>query len=214
MLLAAAFSVAVALALWPGVYSDISSWFERDRIATLVEDAGLWGPVVIIVLMAAAVVFSPIPSAPIALASGAAFGHYRGAVPVVIGAETGALIAFMLARILGRDAVQRRFGDKLSGLRLLGSQTMLMWLVFISRLMPFTSFDLVSYAAGLSALSFWRFAIATLAGIIPASFLLAHFGGEMARGGPASGIWIALGLGIATGAPVIWSLLKSQRTKG
>lgn len=38
------------------------------------------------------------------------------------------------------------------------------------------SFDLVSYAAGLTRITTLRFAPATLAGILPASFLLAHFG--------------------------------------
>ena len=41
------------------------------------------------------------------------------------------------------------------------------------------SFDILSYAAGLTPLSFWRFALATFAGIIPISFLLAHFGSEL-----------------------------------
>jgi uncharacterized membrane protein YdjX (TVP38/TMEM64 family) len=53
--------------------------------------------------------------------------------------------------------------------------------VFISRLLPFVSFDLVSYAAGLTRLHAWRFALATLARIVPASFILSHFGGETAN---------------------------------
>ena len=52
--------------------------------------------------------------------------------------------------------------------------------VFATRLMPFLSFDVISYAAGLTPLATWRFAVATVAGIVPASFLLAHFGGELA----------------------------------
>jgi len=36
------------------------------------------------------------------------------------------------------------------------------------------------YAAGLTPPSAWRFAVATLAGIVPAGFLLAHFGDELA----------------------------------
>ena len=55
-----------------------------------------------------------------------------------------------------------------------------MGIVFVSRLLPFISFDMVSYAAGITPLSFWRFSIATLAGIIPSSYLLAHFGSELA----------------------------------
>ncbi len=208
----AAISVAAMMLFFPEQVSALLAWVDRDRIKALTERAGPWGPMLIILLMAGAVVFSPIPSAPIALASGAAYGHYKGALYVVIGAETGALIAFSLARFLGRDAIQRWFGDKLSGFRVLGSQSLLMWLVFTSRLMPFLSFDLVSYAAGLSALSFWRFAIATLAGVIPASFLLAHFGGEMLGDGSAGGLWLILGLGLVTGAPVLWAILKRHKT--
>lgn len=50
----------------------------------------------------------------------------------------------------------------------------------LSRLIPFVSFDIISYAAGLTVISYWRFALATFIGIIPSSFLLAHFGRELA----------------------------------
>jgi len=129
--------------------------------------------------MILAIVMSPLPSAPIALASGALYGHFAGTIYVVIGAELGAMIAFLIARLLGVDLLQKWFKinpDK----SLLGSQNALMGIMFVSRLLPFISFDVMSYAAGLTALTFWRFALATFAGIIPASFLLAHFGSEIA----------------------------------
>lgn len=139
------------------------------------------GPLVIIGLMAAAIIMSPIPSAPIALAAGAAYGHTTGTVYIVIGAELGAILAFYIARLVGIDIMQKWLGDNISK-GMLGSQNALMSLIFVSRLLPFISFDIVSYAAGVTAIKFWRFAIATLAGIIPASFLLAHFGSELATG--------------------------------
>jgi len=58
-----------------------------------------------------AVVARPLPSAPIALAAGAAYGHLWGTRQVIVGAEIGALVAFGLARVRGRDAVKRLFGD-------------------------------------------------------------------------------------------------------
>lgn len=173
------------LAVWqfaPSVFAEARSLLEPERLETLVARAGLWGPVLIVTLMTIAVVASPIPSAPIALAAGAAYGHLWGTVQVVIGAELGALIAFGLARVLGHDVLRRVFGDRVDA-GLLGSQNALTATVLASRLMPFVSFDMISYAAGLSRLHAWRFALATLAGIIPASFLLAHFGGER-RSGP------------------------------
>lgn len=175
--------------------------------------AGLWGPVLIVTLMTIAVVASPIPSAPIALAAGAAYGHLWGTVQVVIGAELGALIAFGLARVLGHDVLRRVFGDRVDA-GLLGSQNALTATVLASRLMPFVSFDMISYAAGLSRLHAWRFALATLAGIIPASFLLAHFGGEAVSGDLGRATWAVLGLGLLTGLPLLWVAMRQKPEKG
>ncbi|MGM0743483.1 MAG: TVP38/TMEM64 family protein [Pseudomonadota bacterium] len=194
------------LGLWlyaPSVMAEARGLLEEERLKMLVARAGLWGPVLIVTLMTVAVVASPIPSAPIALAAGAAYGHLWGTVHVVIGAELGALIAFGLARILGHDVLRRVFGDRVDA-GMLGSQTALTATVFASRLMPFVSFDMISYAAGLSRLHAWRFALATLAGIIPASFLLAYFGGEAVSGDLGRTTWAVLGLGLVTGLPLLW----------
>ncbi|MGR3659684.1 MAG: TVP38/TMEM64 family protein [Paracoccaceae bacterium] len=182
----------------------------REGIEQIVGELGFWGPTLIIGLMILAVVASPIPSAPIALASGAVYGHFYGTIYVLIGAELGALIAFTLGRALGRDTLQRWLGAGFDR-GLLGSQNALMSMVFVSRLLPFVSFDLMSYAAGLSCLQFWRFAVATLAGIIPASFFLAHLGGEAAAGNAKGAILTALGLGLATAIPLIWIAIRNRR---
>lgn len=146
-----------------------------------IQTLGAIGPLLIIGLMMTAIIMSPIPSAPIALAAGAIYGHTAGTVYVVIGSELGAITAFYIARLVGIDLLQKWVGDRLTN-GMLGSQNVLMGIVFLSRLLPFVSFDLISYAAGVTPLKFWRFALATLAGIIPASFLLAHFGSELASG--------------------------------
>jgi uncharacterized membrane protein YdjX (TVP38/TMEM64 family) len=200
------------LGVWqfaPAVFADLRGLMDGERLEMLVEQAGLWGPVLIVTLMTLAVVASPIPSAPIALAAGAAYGHVWGTVQVVIGAELGALIAFGLARVLGHDVLRRIFGDRVDA-GLFGSQTALTATVFASRLMPFVSFDMISYAAGLSRLHAWRFALATLAGIIPASFLLAHFGGEAVSGDFGRATWAVLGLGLVTGVPLLWVAIRRR----
>jgi len=202
---------AVLFGVWTFPVADL----DQAQIGAWVQDAGMWGPVIVVLSMTAAIVASPIPSAPIAMAAGAAYGHTEGTVYVVIGAELGALIAFALARFLGRDVLIRWFGDKVD-LGWLGSQNALTLTVLASRLMPFVSFDLVSYAAGLSGLHFWRFAVATLAGVIPASFVLAHFGSAALSGPPGTAVWIAIGLGILTTVPLIavairgWKKTKRQ----
>lgn len=170
------------------------------------------GPVLIIFLMTLAILISPIPSAPIALAAGAAYGHGWGTLYVVLGAEAGALAAFGLARLVGHEALHRWFGDRLS-VGLFGSQNALMAMVFVSRTLPFVSFDVISYAAGLTVLSTWRFAIATIAGVAPISFLLAHFGAEMASGETNRIFLSVLALGGLTLVPVIVEVVRERIVK-
>jgi uncharacterized membrane protein YdjX (TVP38/TMEM64 family) len=171
---------------------------------------GMAGPLAIVALMIVAILVSPIPSAPIALAAGALYGHTWGTGYLALGAEIGALAAFGLARLLGRDALQRWLGSRLPNVRL-GSQNGLMAIVFISRLLPFISFDVVSYVAGFTTLTWWRFALATLAGILPASFLLAHFGEEMATGELDRILYAVLALGVLTLVPLAVHVVRARR---
>lgn len=184
---------------------------DQQSVAALQDRAGVWGPVAIVGLMTMAVVISPLPSAPIAVTAGAAYGHTLGTGLVLAGALMGAVIAFALARLLGRDIVARWVGPTLDA-GLLGSQNFLTWTVFVSRLLPFVSFDLVSYAAGLSALRPWRFVLATLAGIVPASFGLAHLGSALSAPDTGGTLWPVLALGLLTGLPVAWAACRSGRS--
>jgi uncharacterized membrane protein YdjX (TVP38/TMEM64 family) len=190
-------------------------WFDLPEINTQtvdlwVQKAGIWGPVLIIGFMTLAIVASPIPSAPIAMVAGATYGHLAGAIYVAIGAELGAVIAFLIARYAGRNAVRRILGEN-ADYGLLGSQNALTLAVFGSRLLPFISFDAISYAAGLSKLHLWRFFLATLAGILPASFVLAHVGAGAIEGDYGASEWIVLGLGLITAIPIILFAVRGRK---
>jgi uncharacterized membrane protein YdjX (TVP38/TMEM64 family) len=186
---------------------------DNELLHGYVKRAGAYGPLLIMALMAGAIVANPIPSAPIALVAGLAYGHTWGTLYVVIGAVTGAMIAFTIARLVGHEILSKWFGDKLK-VGLLGSQNALTSIVFISRLLPFISFDIVSYAAGLTEITWWRFTLATTAGIIPTSFLLAHFGSEMATGDARRIATSVLALGTLTLIPILAKVLWSYRKKG
>jgi uncharacterized membrane protein YdjX (TVP38/TMEM64 family) len=185
---------------------------DGEALKLQVARLGPWGPVAVIALMTMAILVSPIPSAPIALAAGALYGHAWGTLYVLLGAEIGALAAFGIARLVGYEVLRRWLGERLS-LGWLGSQNALMGLVFVSRLLPFVSFDVISYAAGLTVLSAWRFALATLAGIVPASFLLAHFGAEMVAGEADQALIATLGLGVLVALPLAFRFIRG-RLKG
>lgn len=171
--------LGLLLIWWLLDLTDFLQYFIRvDVLQAQIERLGFWGPAAVMALMAANIVFSPLPSAPILFAAGAAYGAWWGTLWVLAGAQMGSLIAFFIARWLGADLVQRWFGES-PALRIIGDQATLMGIVFVSRLVPFMSFDLISYGAGLTPLTWWRFLIANLAGMVPMNFILVRFGADI-----------------------------------
>lgn len=144
-------------------------------LSNWVDDLGPWAPILLATMMVMAVVVGPIPTLPVSAASGLAFGLIGGTLVAAGGALIGALIAFWTARLLGRDLVCRYLKDNplfASG----KSQNLLFWIVFFTRLVPMFSFALISYAAGVTAISAWRFAVASLIGMLPMTVVFAGLG--------------------------------------
>jgi uncharacterized membrane protein YdjX (TVP38/TMEM64 family) len=187
-------------------------YLDMDLLILRIRELEIIGPLLVIGLMILAIVFNPLPSAPIALASGAVFGHTLGTVYIVIGAEIGAVIAFMIARLTGFQVMKNYLGTRWS-LSRFTTQNYLTAIIFVSRLVPFLSFDLISYAAGLTPITFWRFALATLLGLIPTSFLLAHFGGEMVEADIQTTSIFILVIGLITAVPILFKVLSKNKNE-
>lgn len=164
---------------WWGVASiDFEQYLSPRAIAQWLSDAGPWAPFLLIGSMVFAVIIPPIPSLPLDLAAGAAFGPFSGALYAVIGAEIGAIACFLVARALGRDALSRflktenTFCQNCTDHQLMGA-------MFIARFIPIFSFDVVSYGAGLTNISLKSFALATLFGMAPPTFAFAYLGSSV-----------------------------------
>lgn len=138
-----------------------------EAVSDWLDGFGPWGPLMFVILLATAVVISPIPSVPLDIAAGLAFGLLWGTVYVLIGAELGAIIAFAIARRLGRPRLARRLPRvAMSHIDTFASRSGVRALL-VMRLLPVFNFDWVSYAAGLTSISFPAFAFATFVGMIP-----------------------------------------------
>lgn len=144
-------------------------------LSAWLDDLGPWAPILLATMMVMAVVVGPIPTLPVSAASGLAFGLVGGTLVAAGGALIGALIAFWASRLLGRDLVCRYLRD--NPLFANGkAQNLLFWIVFFTRLVPLFSFALISYAAGVTAISAWRFALASLIGMLPMTVVFAGLG--------------------------------------
>ncbi|WP_297797491.1 TVP38/TMEM64 family protein [uncultured Marinobacter sp.] len=145
------------------------------EISLWLNSQGPLGPLLLMLMMVMGVVVGPIPTLPISAASGLAYGMLQGTLIAVTGALAGAMIAFWLARLLGRDVVARKFGNN-PVFSSEGSQRFLFIAVMLTRLIPLFSYALVSYAAGVTAIHAWRFAVASLIGMLPMTFVFAGLG--------------------------------------
>ena len=155
--------------------SGLQEILQPEKLASVLRDFGAAGPFALMGLMTLAVVVSPIPSLPIDLAAGATYGPFWGAVYVLIGAEVGAIISFLIGRALGRDVLSRWLKSDITFCQHC-SDHHLIGLMIVARLLPVFSFDIVSYGAGLTKMSLKAFALATFVGMAPPTFALTYLG--------------------------------------
>lgn len=175
------FIVLLLALLCSALFMDMTSYFEPRRIQEWLGRAGGLAPLVYMAVMAAAVVVSPVPSLPLDIAAGAFFGPLAGTAYSVAGALAGAVISFMVARLLGRELLERFLGGHVNFCTGC-SDRLLTKIVFLSRLLPFLSFDVISYGAGLTKMSLKNFTLATFLGMIPLTFLYNYSGSVLVFG--------------------------------
>lgn len=168
---------------------DIASKLDPARIAEWLSHLGNLAPLAYMALMALTVA-TPLPSLPLDIAAGAFFGPWLGTLYSTAGALGGALISFGLSRLLGRRFIERFLRGHINFCSTC-SDRLLTLVIFLTRLLPVVSFDLVSYGAGLTKISPLRYAAATFLGMLPLTFLYNSYGAIF-----TVNTGVALGLGL------------------
>lgn len=176
---------AVGFYFVPGIRSKVTQvlmLFRSMSVESIVgylQSFGVWAVVISFLLMMFQSIIAPLPAFLITFANAAVFGWWQGALLSWTSAMAGALVCFYIARIAGRDIVERL--NKNFSLESLdayfdryGKHTIL-----ICRLLPFISFDFISYAAGLTAIKPIPFLIATGIGQLPATVVYSYVGSNL-----------------------------------
>ncbi len=188
ILLALILAAVLAYFFIPSVNSGVGHVFvllssmDVEAVAEYIRGFGAWAVLISFLLMILQSVAAPIPAFLITFANAAIFGWWQGAIISWSSAMAGAAVCFCIARILGRDAVV-----KLTSVKALKSVDVFFErygrnTILICRLLPFMSFDLVSYAAGLTGMGFWAFFVATGIGQLPATVVYSYVGGMLTGG--------------------------------
>ncbi len=180
--------VAVTIAVLFLAADMVLTDFSPRSVENWIRSLGMWGLAGVIVLMILHSVV-PFPAEFVAIACGMLYGPVVGVAVIWVGAMLGAFLAFGLARWLGRPFVRavtpERQWRKFDAW---AARTGVGW-VFFGRFVPVISFNLINYAAGVTRISWWAFALATGIGILPMTVLMVVMG-DSAMGWPWQ-IWVA-----------------------
>ncbi len=162
-------AVVVAARMLP-----LDRWLEV--FSTWVSGLGVLGIVAFGLVYAVATVVM-LPGSLLTLAGGATFGLVPGFVTVWLGATLGACLAFLVSRHLARERVESWIQGKPSFAVIDKAVAKEGWkIVFLTRLSPIFPFNVQNFAYGLTSVSFWQYAVASLFGMIPGTFLYVYIG--------------------------------------
>lgn len=144
-----------------------------ERVRAVVLSFGAWAPLIYLVGYGQPIV--PLPASVMTVTGGLAFGPWWGAAAALGGATLRACSQFLVARLLGREAVARLLKGKVAQLdQQIGDHGFRT--VLLIRIIPNLPFDVQNYGLGFSKVRFRPFAAASVLGMIPGTFAYVYLG--------------------------------------
>ena len=117
------------------------------------------------------------PGSVLTIGAGLVFGLWKGFLAVSAGSTLGAALAFLVARFIARDKVEKiaRRNEKFRRIdNAIGKEGAK--LIFLLRLSPVIPFNVSNYFYGLTAVKFWPYVLASWMGMMPGAFLYVYIG--------------------------------------
>jgi uncharacterized membrane protein YdjX (TVP38/TMEM64 family) len=122
-----------------------------------------------------------LPALPFTLAGGILFGTVTGAALNWLGATLGATGTYLLARLVGGDALRGLLGAQAARLDLFAGSAGFGTL-FRLRLVPVIPFNALSLTAALAGIGLRPYVFATALGILPGTLTYTYFAGSLVGG--------------------------------
>ena len=114
------------------------------------------------------------------LVGGAIFGLAWGTLIISFASTIGATLAFLASRLLFRDPVQHRFGDRLRTINEGMAREGALYL-FALRLVPIFPFFIINLLMGLTPIRTWTFYWVSQVGMLAATLVYVNAGTQLAR---------------------------------
>jgi len=137
---------------------------------------GPWGPVALAGFYALSCVLL-LPASIPTFAAGVLFGLVKGTIVAMAGGTAGACAAYWVGRLLARDWVARRVARSRRFTALDNAvDEHGLTVVILSRLSPISPYAILNYAFGLTKVSFWKYVLGTVVGVMPGMVLYVYVG--------------------------------------
>lgn len=153
-------------------------YFAPDSIVWFLKSHPVIAPVVFVLVYAVTVVCL-VPTLPLNLGAGLIWGPYWGGILTVIGASTGSAWAFLIARHVASDYLNKKFSHSAWTWLREEIQRKEWQAVAFTRINPIFPFGPSSYFFGLTQIRFSRYIVATMLTIVPLSILFAGVGSSI-----------------------------------
>ena len=187
-----------------------------DVIVNVLESYGdaWWVSLLFIIARAIPVVIAPIPGVVVDAFGIGAFGWLKGFILAEIGLVLGSAMAFGIGRfgrgILRHTAFFKQLEEWEKQIDPNGS----FWKLVLARLISSPAFDYISYAAGLTTLTFKRYMAATVIGTIPIMIAIYTLGTTILKGFIVQFISLTAILLILWGLYLFFQRIYSVRSLG
>lgn len=177
-----------------------------DTARAYIAGYGALAPVVSAILMVFQSVIAPLPAFLITFANGTLFGFWWGSLLSWSSSMVGAAFCFYIARYLGIQRITRLISQPAVEKANDFVEKYGTYAILIARLMPFISFDVISYFAGATRMRFLGFWIATGIGQMPATLVYSYLG----ESASPHIKWILFAFGIVIAISIVKWLLKTR----
>ena len=153
-----------------------------NRLKTLVLSFGFWAPLISAFLMVAQSVVLFLPAFPIFVVNALAFGPFYGLLLSWSSAVTGSMVCFSIAKTLGRPVVERLVKKDHLETADRALKKYQKYVILLFGFVPVVSFDVISYAAGLTLLAYWEFLLLVCIAQVPSALFYTLLVNRIDRG--------------------------------
>lgn len=181
---------------------------DQERIREWVKQFGAWGPIIIILSMAAQMFALLIPNLILFVIAIVCYGPVWGPVICLSGVFLSSSLGYFIGKKLGPRAIDRFVSENTQKKIKVFVERYGGKAIFIARFSSFSS-DGISFVAGILEMSYKKYIVSTLAGITPLLIILALYGlnGNIER----ALIWIAA---VALGGLLLYIFLDRKKRRG